>query len=273
MKDYYASLDKSREIENSSKTVNVKNNTRKSDLVYHKVRRGETLGLIAAKYGVSVNQIRDWNNISGNKIMSGASLKIYSDGITDYANTNETRVTNSNTNLYKYRVKRGDTISEIAEKFGVSVPLIRKWNKISGNNIVAGRTLKIYSSSNSSSYGDKTTKSSSNVNYYKVKSGDTIGEIAEKYGVRVSDIQRWNDMNSNKILVGETLKIYSDATVNDIPTNKKVNKNSSSNYYVVKSGDSLYSIALNNKTTVAKIKSLNNLRSNKIVVGQKIRIN
>ena len=80
-------------------------------------------------------------------------------------------------------------------------------------------------------------------------------------------------MNSNKILVGETLKIYSDATVNDIPTNKKVNKNSSSNYYVVKSGDSLYSIALNNKTTVAKIKSLNNLRSNKIVVGQKIRIN
>ena len=273
MKDYYASLDKSREIENSTKTVNVKNNIRKSDLVYHKVRRGETLGLIAAKYGVSVNQIRDWNNISGNKIMSGASLKIYSDGITDYANTNETRVTNSNTNLYKYRVKRGDTISEIAEKFGVSVPLIRKWNKISGNNIVAGRTLKIYSSSNSSSYGDKTTKSSSNINYYKVKSGDTIGEIAEKYGVRVSDIQRWNDMNSNKILVGETLKIYSDATVNDIPTNKKVNKNSSSNYYVVKSGDSLYSIALNNKTTVAKIKSLNNLRSNKIVVGQKIRIN
>ena len=80
-------------------------------------------------------------------------------------------------------------------------------------------------------------------------------------------------MNSNKILVGETLKIYSDATVNDIPTNKKVNKNSSANYYVVKSGDSLYSIALNNKTTVAKIKSLNNLRSNKIVVGQKIRIN
>jgi membrane-bound lytic murein transglycosylase D len=272
MKDYYASLDKSREVENNSNIVSTKSNNRSSSLVYHKVRRGETLGLIAAKYGVGVNQIRDWNNISGNKIMSGSSLKIYSDGVSDYASSNETRVTNSNTNLYKYRVKRGDTISEIAEQFGVSVPLIRKWNKLSSNHIVTGSTLKIYSSSGSSSYGDKTTKSSSNINYYKVKSGDTIGEIAEKYDVRVSDIRKWNNMSSNKILAGESLKIYSDATVNDIPTNKKVNRNSSANYYTVKSGDSLYSIALDNKTTVAKIKSLNNLRSNKIVVGQKIRL-
>ncbi len=48
-------------------------------MVYHKIRRGENLGLIAAKYGVSVNQLRDWNNISGNKIMSGRNLRIYSD--------------------------------------------------------------------------------------------------------------------------------------------------------------------------------------------------
>jgi membrane-bound lytic murein transglycosylase D len=273
MKDYYASLDKSTETKYNPKVVSTKNNNKNAGLVYHKIRRGESLGLIAAKYGVSINQIRDWNNISGNKIISGTKLKIYTDGIVENVSSNETRTTNSSTNLYKYRVKRGDTISEIAEKFGVSVPLIKKWNKISGNYIVAGKTLKIYSNTGTSSYGDRTSKTSSNVNYYKVKSGDTIGKIAEKYGVRVSDIQKWNEMDSNKILVGETLKIYSDATVNDIPTNKKVSKNLSANYYVVKNGDSLYSIALDNKTTVAKIKSLNNLRTNKIIPGQKIRIN
>ena len=272
MKDYYASLDKSREVEKNSKIVSVKNK-KNSNVVYHKIRRGETLGLIAAKYGVSVDQLRDWNNISGNKIIAGVNLRVYSDDNSDYVSS-ETKNTNSNTNLYKYKVKHGDTIGEIAEKFGVSTQMIRKWNKISGNKILAGRTLKIYGSSGSSSYGDKTIKNSSNVNYYKIKSGDSIGSIAEKYGVKISDIQKWNNISGNKILAGETLKIYSDSDINDIPTvNKNTSKKSAKNVYTVKTGDTLYSIALDNKTTVAKIKSLNNLNSNKIKPGQEIRLN
>lgn len=273
MKDYYASLNKTRETELNSKNP-VVNSNKNNSVVYHRVRRGENLGLIAAKYGVSVNQVRDWNNISGNKIYSGTKLKIYGNGSPEYVASNERTNTNSNTNLYKYKVKRGDTISEIAEQFGVSVPLIRKWNNLSGNHIVTGRTLKIYSSSRSTSYGDKTVKTSSNVNYYKIKSGDTIGQISEKYGVSISDIQKWNKLSDNKILVGQTLKIYSDADVNDIPTsNRNVKTNTAKNLYTVKSGDTLYSIALDNKITVAKIKSINNLRSNKIQPGQKIRLN
>jgi membrane-bound lytic murein transglycosylase D len=101
-----------------------------------------------------------------------------------------------------------------------------------------------------------------------------IGSIAERYGVKVSDIQKWNNLSGNKILVGQNLKIYSDANVNDIPTvNKNVSKKSDKDSYMVKTGDTLYSISLENKTTVAKIKSLNNLKSNKIKPGQKIRIN
>lgn len=271
MKDYYASLDKTRETELNSK-VPVVNNNKNASVVYHRVRRGENLGMIAAKYGVSINQIRDWNNISNNKIYSGTKLKIYGNGSPEYIASTERRNNNSNTNLYKYKVKRGDTIGEIAEQFGVSVQLIKKWNKLSTNHIVAGRTLKIYSSSGSTSYGDKTVKTSSNINYYKIKSGDTIGMIAAKYGVSIADIQKWNKLSGNKIIVGQTLKIYSDADVNDIPT---VNKNSktSKNIYTVKSGDTLYSIATENKTTVAKIKSLNNLRTNNIQPGQKIILN
>ncbi|HEX9251209.1 MAG TPA: LysM peptidoglycan-binding domain-containing protein, partial [Ignavibacteriaceae bacterium] len=159
---------------------------------------------------------------------------------------------------------------------GVSVHQIKKWNNIFGDQIAAGRTLKIYNNTTSSSYGDNTTKNSANVNYYKIKSGDSIGSIAEKYGVKISDIQKWNNISGNKILAGSTLKIYSDANVNDIENvTVKTNKNSKSNQqsYTVKSGDSLYSIASKNNTTVAKLKSLNNLTSNKIKAGQKIRLN
>ena len=278
MKDYYASLDKTTEIENTKNVVTTKNpkSTNNSGIVYHKIRRGETLGLIAAKYGVSVNQLRDWNNISGNKIVSGKNLRIYPDGTNNNVAVNETKSTvTTKNNIYKYKVKRGDNLSEISEKFGVTVPQIKKWNNISGDNIAAGKTLKIYNSTTSSSYGDNTTKNSSNINYYKIKPGDSIGGIAEKYGVNVSDIRNWNNISGNKILAGSTLKIYSDANVNDIPneTTKTTKNVKSTGTYTVKTGDSLYSIASKNNTTVAKLKSLNNLTSNKIQAGQKIRLN
>jgi len=278
MQDYYSSLDKTTEIETNNNVVTTKNTktTKNSGMVYHKIRRGETLGLIAAKYGVSVNQLRDWNNISGNKIMSGRNLRIYPDGTSNNVAVNETKNNVSKNNLYKYKVKKGDNLSEIAEKFGVTTQQVKKWNNISGNKIVAGKTLKIYNSTTSSSYGDNTTKNSSNVNYYKIKSGDSIGSIAEKYGVKVSEIQKWNNISGNKIMAGKTLKIYSDANVNDIPNETtKTTKNTKTNQqnYTVKNGDSLYSIASKNNTTVAKLKSLNNLTTNNIKTGQKLKLN
>lgn len=278
MQEYYASLNKTNEIESKYNVVTTKSSktSNNTGIVYHKIRRGENLGLIAAKYGVSVSQLRDWNNISGNKIMSGRNLRIYPDGTSTNFAVNETKNTVSKNNIYRYKVKRGDNLSEIAEKFGVTTQQVRKWNNISGNKILAGKTLKIYNSSNTSSYGDNTTKNSANVNYYKIKAGDSIGGIAEKYGVKISDIQSWNNISGNKIVAGKTLKIYSDANVNDISnvtskTTKNVKTNQES--YTVRSGDSLYSIAEKNNTTVAKLKSINNLTSNKIKSGQKLRLN
>ena len=278
MQEYYTSLNKTTEIESKYNVVTTKSSktSNNTGIVYHKIRRGENLGLIAAKYGVSVSQLRDWNNISGNKIMSGRNLRIYPDGTSTNFAVNETKNTVSKNNIYRYKVKRGDNLSEIAEKFGVTTQQVRKWNNISGNKILAGKTLKIYNSSNTSSYGDNTTKNSANVNYYKIKAGDSIGGIAEKYGVKISDIQNWNNISGNKIVAGKTLKIYSDANVNDISnvtskTTKNVKTNQES--YTVRSGDSLYSIAEKNNTTVAKLKSINNLTSNKIKSGQKLRLN
>lgn len=278
MKDYYASLDKSTEIEKNKNIVS--NNSNKSNknsgILYHQIKRGETLGLIAAKYGVSVNQLRDWNNISGNKIVAGKNLRVYSEGSSNYSSNIEKTNTITKNNIYKYKVKRGDNLGKIAEEFGVSISQIKKWNGLSDNKLIAGRTIKIYSGTSSSTYGDNTTKNTSNVNYYKVKPGDSIGEIAERYGVKISDIQNWNNLSGNKILAGNTLKIYSDANINDIPTETKTTIMSSKNnnqVYTVKKGESLFSIAQRYNTSVAKLKSLNNLKSNNIQAGQKLLVN
>jgi membrane-bound lytic murein transglycosylase D len=262
-KDYFASLDNQTPIEKSvTKTTSTKTS---AAYIYHRIRRGENLFAIAKRFDVNVNDIRDWNNISGNKIYAGQNLKIYTEGKKFADNTSiPTRM-----NMYRYKVKKGDTVGELADKFGVSIAKIKTWNGLASNKIYSGQTLKIYSSGNVSSFGDVTTKNSANVNYYRVKSGDSIGEIAELYKVSASSIRKWNGLRSNKILAGKTLKIYSDADVNDVP---EITHRSGNGMHTVQAGETLYSIARLYSIPVDQLKRMNKISGNKIVVGQKLRV-
>src|SRR5690606_20548511 len=235
-KDFYASLDTQTPLEKTTTTVSTTQNSSNS-LIYHRIRRGETLNSIAKRYNVSITSIKEWNDLSGTKIYAGRNLKIYTDQpVSHYASDDDV---STHGTLYRYRVKRGDTISELAEKFGVPSSMIRKWNNISGNKLIAGKTIKIYTNE-SSSLGDNTTKTSSNVIYHKIKPGETISQIAELYKVSSSNIRKWNGLRSNKIIAGKTLKVYSDANIYDLPETVSTKPNGKT--HVVKSGESLYSI-------------------------------
>jgi membrane-bound lytic murein transglycosylase D len=271
-KEFYASLDNQTPVE---KTI-IKNTFSKNTSnawVYHRINKGENLNSIAAKYGVSVSDIKDWNNLQSNKILLGSRLKIYSSKTSNYLVSNEDVKTQKKSSLFKYKIKSGDSIGEIAQKFGVTSTQIRRWNGLSSNQLLAGKTLKIYSGDNTSSLGDITTKTPATVNYYKVKSGDTIGKIAGLYKVSPSNIIKWNNIKDNKILTGQKLKIYSDYSINDLQT--KTSRNSSKNsskLHTVRKGETLFSIATNYSLSVDKLKSINQISDNKIVVGQKIRL-
>src|ERR1035437_7309046 len=249
-KEFYASLDNQTSIEKTtSKNTVVKNN---KSWVYYKVRRGENLRTIALRYGINVYELRDWNNIHGNKIAAGKKIRILAAKNSNYIASNEKNANKSS--VYKYRVKRGDSISEIANKFGISVANLKKWNGLTSNALNYGKTLKIFSETNAASLGDNTLKSSANINYYKIKSGETITAIATRYNVPVSSIRKWNNLKGNKIIAGTNLMIYSDADVNDKSDNNSntknkttVNKKSgnktvkkSEDYYSVKRGDSYF---------------------------------
>ena len=104
---------------------------------YHKIRSGESLGLIANKYKTTITNLRKWNNIKGNNIQAGKTLKIYS--ATSPVVQNTTKASN---NGY-YTVKSGDSLFSIARQFpGVSVDDLKKWNDISGDAIQPGMKLK-----------------------------------------------------------------------------------------------------------------------------------
>lgn len=103
--------------------------------------------------------------------------------------------------------------------------------------------------------------SDSNINYYIVKSGDSLWSIAKKYGLSVDELKNANNKSGTLLVVGETLIIPNKSTTP-----------SSNNTYTVKSGDTLYAIANKYNTTVDNLKSLNGLTSNLLQIGQVLNI-
>ena len=268
---YFTSLDKSTEIEEKApKDYKV---TNKPSYVYHTINRGENLGLIATQYGVSIAALKQWNGLRNNKIVAGKKLKIYTDE--NYTPTlNEISSNNAKGSVNYYKVRKGDTISEIAERYHVSTVELKKWNNLKTSRINFGQTLKIFTSGTTSSYVESTTSSSGNVNYHKIRKGETLGGIAEQYKVSASSIRKWNDITGNKILAGNTLKIYSD---NYTPVkNDKVSHNAEltgeSITHQIQTGETIIGISELYAVSIDDIKRWNNLSSSRIIAGKTLII-
>jgi len=97
-------------------------------------------------------------------------------------------------------------------------------------------------------------------NTYTVKSGDSLWSIASRYGTTVSELMRINNLTSSNLQIGQVLRLRENITQND------------TNTYTVKSGDSLWSIANRYGTTVDTLKTLNNLTSNVLMIGQVLKV-
>ena len=265
--DYYASIDKSTEI--VEKAPSNFSNDSKSSYVYHKIRRGESLGLIATQYGVSIAAIKEWNDLYDNKIIAGKKLKIYTDE--NYAPTsNDYASKNTKGSLNYYKVRKGDTISEIAERYHISVAELKNWNRLRSNKIIAGQNLKIYSSGNTPSYVESTPDNDANVNYHKIKKGETLGEIAEFYKVSASNIRDWNGIAGDNIIAGKTLKIYSDVSprTNTENTDLRNELTREAVNHTIQPGETIIAISTLYDVSVDDIKKWNNLSSSKIIAGK-----
>ncbi len=128
------------------------------NILYHKIKKGETLGQIAEKYHVTVSSIRLINGLSGSKIIAGKTLKIEQpQGSATAASTKREKVKQSaedkkinqaftqivNTKLIQHKIASGETLGGIAEKYHVSVKQLKKTNGLKTSRIIAGKTLII----------------------------------------------------------------------------------------------------------------------------------
>jgi membrane-bound lytic murein transglycosylase D len=249
--------------------------------VKYTIKRYDNLVDLATIFKIRVSDIRNWNDLPyTTSIGIGQKITLYVDSskvdfcrAIDHKTRNEKlRIlyANSGGMWIAHKIKNGEALSTIAMKYGVKVSQIKRWNNIRGNRIYVGKVLHIYTGKASPSIRYAKRKSSytkgKKGNYYVIKPGDTISQIAEKFKVRSSDLRRWNNLHGNKIIVGKKLKIYSAK----LAVSKKSSGNSKAKNgkYIVKHGDTLSQIALRNHVSTDDLRKWNNISGNKIKAGQ-----
>lgn len=143
---------------------------------FYKVRRGDSLSVIASRYGTSISRIKQLNNLSRSKIYIGQRLRVSgSVASRSYASIK------SNYSIHK--VRRGENLSLIAKKYGMSVHKLKRLNRMRSSKILVGQKLKVSPSGK----------------LYTVRRGDNLYRIARKHGVSVNKIVKANSLSSKTI--------------------------------------------------------------------------
>lgn len=221
---------------------------------YYIVKAGDTLYSIARQFNTTVSNLKQANNLTSDMLTIGMQLLIPSQ--------NETEVTT-------YIVKRGDTLYSISSKFNTTVNKIKELNNLDTNTLSIGQTLLIPSTLPPNI--DEPTippidepnlppieePSIQETEIYIVKRGDSLWSIAKNYNTTVDELIRLNNLSTINLQIGDQLLV------------PKQN-NSENKVYIVKKGDTLWSIAKNNNISVDRLKEINSLTSNLLSVGQEL---
>lgn len=243
-------------------------------VAYYTVKAGDTLYNLAGKYNVSVEQLKNKNGFTSDRLYVGQQIIVpYKDENGQFphlnSNTNKEIKKKISSTTQIYTVKSGDTLWKLSKTFGITVEKLMKDNKLTNATLIQGQKIVIKKT-------DKKTEDQTKENKitYKVLPGDSIWKISNKYGVSIEKILKDNHLTSDSLVPGQKLIIYTDKKK---PGTKPSNKNNKPNMalstiYIVKQGDTLWGLAKKFNLSVEKIKKDNNLVSDSLRVGQKLSI-
>nr|WP_242597358.1 LysM peptidoglycan-binding domain-containing protein [Desemzia sp. C1] len=186
---------------------------------------------------------------------------------------------NNNTeNTSQYTVKSGDTLSAIARRYNTTVAKLKSLNNLKSDTIYVGQKLAVNGAVKEeikpSTGGNGSNTGSNTSSSYTVKSGDTLSGIARTYSTTVANLKSLNKLSSDTIYVGQKLAVSGQVKEETKPSagTPSNNTGSTATQHTVKAGNILSGLAKQYGTTVANLKSVNNLKSDTIYVGQKLVI-
>ncbi len=224
----------------------------REETAYYTVQKGDSLYKIAKQFNTTVDKLIAWNGLQNNLILVGQTLQVNEtlfpipehigedicDNIPSYQEEIEQQKYDT------YTVQKGDSLYKIANTFHTDIATLSYINNLTNTLLIIGQILKI-------------PKLSTTNNIYTIKKGDSLWKIANQYGVSIEAIKQINNLSSNQLNIGQTLEIP-----NIPPASKDV--------YIVKAGDSLFSIAQTYHTTVNDLIQKNHLSNTLLSIGQKL---
>jgi len=189
----------------------------------YRIRSGDTLGVIARKHGTTTRLLKEVNKLSGSTIRAGKHLLIPvsskdSEHYVYSAKQRKAAIQNTRRKGHRrdYLVKPGDSLWTIARAHHVSYRELARWNGMApGDPLKSGQKLVIWikkgGSAKNSPFDLQPSGTQSSL-HYKVRRGDSLSTIAQRFKVRVSDLKRWNTLEGKYLQPGQRLKLYVDVT-------------------------------------------------------------
>lgn len=222
---------------------------------FYVVKKGDTIYKIANQFNIPISEIKRINNLTSDLLNIGQILYL-----------KESTLPN---NYFTYTVKKGDSLWKIAQENNTSIDDIKRINNLTSNNLIVGQQLLIPLSvkepDNSITQptlptGPSSTTPVESYIIYEVKKGDSLWKIANNNNTTVNDLIKLNNLSNLTLQIGDKIKIPT--SQDEKPTR----------IYIVKSGDTLWSIAKANGISVNELKSANNLTNNLLSLGQELII-
>ena len=189
----------------------------------HKIKEGQTLSHIADRYSVSVASLKRLNNLRSHSIRAGkhlvipvSSRKLSDYNLTAYQRKKTLQNINRKGHKVTHIVKSGDTFWDLSQTYKVKSHSIARWNGMAIRDpLRTGQKLVIWTKSPSANRTGRSISGRSDAIQrisYRVRNGDSLYLIAQKFNVGISDLKRWNSLNKKYLQPGQRIKLYVDIT-------------------------------------------------------------
>lgn len=173
----------------------------------YKVRAGDSLHAIAYRHRLTVNTLKEINNLSGSTLRIGQVLSIPTEAGASKAPLTQLagELTPAAGSPQKYRVRSGDTLWIISRTHGVPVKDLKRWNRLQGSSLKVGQMLSLQPAA---ALADSKATAEESATYYRVRKGDSLYRIARKFKIDLSHLQRWNPKSNAQLKPGQMLTLY-----------------------------------------------------------------
>jgi membrane-bound lytic murein transglycosylase D len=188
----------------------------------YKIKSGDSLSVIARRHGTTAKLIKQVNKLRGNKIRAGKHLLIpvSSKNIDHYVYAQDQRkaaIQNRSRQGTKrhHRVQSGESLWTIARVHNISYKKLAVWNGMApGDPLKVGQSLVIWTPNNPSNVSliDLQPNGTQSHLHYKVRRGDSLSRIAQRFKVSVADLKRWNTIKGKYLQPGQRIRLYVDVT-------------------------------------------------------------